>query len=130
MLAINLKFDLKELVCGTCGVVHAIPEAMYDAAAREGGWWHCPNGHKRGWHEGSEKTEINKLRRELDAERARKAEALSRANEAALAREKAQKALDRHKKRTKNGVCPCCNRSFVALARHIKNKHPEYANAQ
>ena len=30
------------------------------------------------------------------------------------------------KNRVKNGVCPCCNRTFVNLLRHMKSKHPEY----
>jgi hypothetical protein len=25
-----------------------------------------------------------------------------------------------------NGVCPCCNRSFTNLRRHMTTKHPEY----
>ena len=29
-------------------------------------------------------------------------------------------------KRIKNGICPCCNRTFKQLAAHMKNKHPEY----
>lgn len=30
------------------------------------------------------------------------------------------------KNRMKNGICPCCNRTFKQLAAHMKNKHPEY----
>jgi hypothetical protein len=25
-------------------------------------------------------------------------------------------------------VCPCCNRTFQALARHMNSKHPTYAD--
>lgn len=28
-------------------------------------------------------------------------------------------------KRVQNGVCPCCNRSFWNLERHMKSKHPK-----
>ncbi len=34
----------------------------------------------------------------------------------------------RIKKRVANGVCPCCNRSFKDLARHMKGQHPEFAD--
>lgn len=34
--------------------------------------------------------------------------------------------LTKTKKRVSNGVCPCCNRTFKQLARHMENKHPEY----
>lgn len=29
-------------------------------------------------------------------------------------------------KRAKAGVCPCCNRHFTALERHMATKHPEF----
>lgn len=30
-------------------------------------------------------------------------------------------------KRVANGVCPCCNRTFEDLARHMSTKHKDYA---
>lgn len=50
---------------------------------------------------------------------------------AALLREresvKAQSTrLRKVKDRVKNGVCPCCNRTFVNLQRHMHTKHPSY----
>ncbi len=35
-------------------------------------------------------------------------------------------AKTRLKNRVKNGICPCCNRTFQNLARHINGQHPEY----
>lgn len=29
------------------------------------------------------------------------------------------------KKRVQGGACPCCNRHFVQLERHMATKHPE-----
>lgn len=29
-------------------------------------------------------------------------------------------------KRAKAGVCPCCNRTFVNMARHMATKHPQF----
>jgi chemotaxis response regulator CheB len=37
--------------------------------------------------------------------------------------------LTKTKKRVANGVCPCCNRTFKQLARHMKAKHPEFVGA-
>jgi len=43
-------------------------------------------------------------------------------------RRRAEKAAKtRIKNRVSNGVCPCCNRTFANLARHMANKHPDYA---
>ncbi len=55
-----------EMQCGTCGVWHTVPKVRYDECFKRGGFWHCPNGHARGWQAGHEKEEINKLRRERD----------------------------------------------------------------
>ncbi len=33
--------------------------------------------------------------------------------------------LSRQLKRVNKGVCPCCNRTFVNLANHMKTTHPE-----
>jgi hypothetical protein len=32
------------------------------------------------------------------------------------------------KKRAVAGVCPCCNRHFRELERHMASKHPKYAS--
>lgn len=34
-------------------------------------------------------------------------------------------ALSKIKKRVGRGTCPCCNRHFSNLQRHMENKHPE-----
>jgi hypothetical protein len=30
------------------------------------------------------------------------------------------------RKRIQSGVCPCCNRTFENLGRHMKSKHPAF----
>tara|TARA_Y100000310_G_scaffold338946_1_gene430083 strand:- start:1163 stop:1354 length:192 start_codon:yes stop_codon:yes gene_type:complete len=30
------------------------------------------------------------------------------------------------KNRAKAGVCPCCNRTFQNLSRHMETKHPDF----
>jgi hypothetical protein len=54
----------------------------------------------------------------VQAERANRAE-----REASIERDK----LARLRKRAKHGVCPCCKRTFQQLARHMKQKHPEFS---
>lgn len=34
----------------------------------------------------------------------------------------------RELKRSERSVCPSCHRSFSQMARHMKTKHPEFAN--
>lgn len=43
----------------------------------------------------------------------------------------AQKGVTtRIKNRIANGVCPCCQRTFKNLARHMKGQHPNYRDAK
>ena len=34
--------------------------------------------------------------------------------------------IEKQLKRIHKGVCPCCNRSFTNLKRHMETKHPEH----
>jgi len=114
--------ELIEMQCGTCGVWHAIPKAMRDSCKEEGGYWHCPNGHQRGYREGLHEREA--LRRERDKLK-QDAARLEQEREEALKEARAMK--DKYlkvQKRAAAGVCPCCNRTFTNVQRHMKTKHP------
>jgi hypothetical protein len=37
--------------------------------------------------------------------------------------------MTRLKKRVAAGVCPCCNRTFQDLAKHMKGQHPKYVGS-
>lgn len=109
-----------------CGIRHAIPQELSNEADRNKDTSvYCPVGHS--WVSGShEKRESEKLRGELEAERNR-----LRATRDLLTHEERSHAatrghLTRTKKRVAHGVCPCCNRTFQQLGRHMKAKHPEY----
>ncbi len=55
---------------------------------------------------------------------------LTAEKDAAHQRRKAAAArgqLTKTKKRIAKGICPCCNRSFVNLERHMTGQHPDYA---
>lgn len=114
--------DLEVTDCCVCGVTFAVPSRLIANKREHGtGGLHCPNGHSLGWH----KSEAQKLREELAAETRRKDAALARANEADQARVKVERKLKRQTKRINAGVCPCCNRTFQNLARHMASKHKD-----
>jgi hypothetical protein len=105
-----------------CGVHVGIP-ANLDRQARETGKEiYCPLGHTFVYKE----TEVERLRRE--AQTLRECAAAERDLRADTERRlRAQKAATtRAKRRHAAGVCPCCNRTFQQLARHMKTKHPDY----
>ena len=86
--------------------------------------FYCPTGHPNVWRQQSE---AERLRRDLRRERealARKTASLDQ-TEASLRATKGVVTKQRKKlDRVQNGVCPCCNRTFVNLARHMAAKHP------
>lgn len=116
----NITTTLIEVPC-TCGVWFAIPQRMIDARREDGGTFYCPNGHKLSYGETAldkERKGAGRLAAQLDQEQAAR-----RATERSLAAQKG--ATTRLKRRAVAGVCPCCNRTFKQLARHMASKHPE-----
>jgi len=117
--------SLATVICPSCWIEYAIPEGLERKAreVKDRKSIYCPNGHS--WHYTGE--------REVDIER-RKRQQLEQANarlheeaqKAIRDRNAAQRDLKRHRTRTKAGLCPCCNRSFVNMQRHMATKHPDY----
>lgn len=101
--------------CCNCGVAFGIPRDLQQQFKNdESKWFYCPNGHKQHYSE----SEATRLERLLEKER--------RDHETRLQREiDSRKVIEHQVKRMHKGVCPCCNRSFPNLARHLKTKHPE-----
>lgn len=105
---------------------------------RSGQTFHCIHGHKQCFVAG--KTDAQKLREELDAERQKRQRAEQNtaywedaAREAGKRAETERRRANGYKgfaakitKRAKAGICPCCNRYFVKLARHMTAKHPTF----
>jgi hypothetical protein len=93
---------------------------------RDGKTFYCPNGHGQCYT----KTEEQKLRELLAAEKSRREQAerdaewhRAETRKAELAASKAKKALKKVETRVNAGVCPHCNRTFQQLARHMQCKH-------
>ena len=116
---------LVEKQCGNCGIWFAVPD-WFERECKELGprkSWTCPNGHGRHYSEGkAEKREIERLRAENVHLRDQK-EAVERS----LSAQKGQ--VTKLKKRIGNGVCPCCNRHFKNVERHMASQHPDYTEA-
>ena len=118
--------------CYRCGVSFAMPHTLRETCLKDHSKsFYCPNGHGQVF---SGKTEAQKLREELERTRDRAANLVAQRDQAqASARAqrgvatRARNERDRLKKRVANGVCPCCNRSFSNLTRHMQGQHPEYA---
>jgi hypothetical protein len=114
-----------------CGHSFYMTQWHYEETMRTKRGWYCPVcGISRVW---KGKSEEAKLKEELAAEQKRREwHERNAANERA-AREKSERsapairgAATRTRNRIKNGVCPCCNRTFSNLLRHMGTEHPEF----
>lgn len=119
--------------CITCFVKFLVPKGFTARRRQDKASFYCPNGHSMSYTQ----SEADRLKAQLQKEQ----QALAKAN-AAVEREQkwrqeayeeartlerrlaAQRGVTtRIKNRVHNGVCPCCNRAFVNLQRHMATKH-------
>lgn len=122
--------------CVRCKCDWAIPDALYMAAkASSSITFYCPYGHPQIFTEGPSEADL--LRRERDRLKQQVAQREDEAKEAwrvaslrddeRLAAERRASAargqVTRLKNRAAAGLCPCCNRSFVNLQRHMASQH-------
>lgn len=131
---IGTRWMWLETCChSSCKTVFAMSDEIHAASLqrREKFSFYCPNGHEQ-WYVTGE-TEVEKMRRERDAAVQRVAqwqdyerEARERAERAERRVAAAKGQVTKLKKRASNGVCPCCNRTFADLARHMAGKHPGF----
>jgi hypothetical protein len=112
--------------CGVCGVEWAMPAWYLEARQKDHASWFCPNKHSF-WFSGPSDEELLKrdlaqVRDSLATERAARdqAEASLRATKGVVTKQR--KTL----RRVTAGVCPCCNRTFQNLGRHMEGQHPDY----
>lgn len=123
----------KQLNCCRCEATFFLPPELYKSArASDQISFYCPYGHAQHFSMGE--TEADKLRRERDQLRQEKARLydeirLERAEREAAERRvsAARGQVTKLKKRASAGVCPCCNRTFENLKRHMNTKHPEFS---
>lgn len=123
---------LTQINCGECGGTYAINERYRQQKYDKKEGWHCPYC-RVGWGYTNTETDADRLKKQLEAEqrvsanlRVRRDEALAEADHFRKSRDGMKGAYRKVAVRVKNGVCPCCNRTFSCLAEHMKDKHPDF----
>lgn len=101
---VRQDFDIVE--CASCCMAFAVPARFVQDRRADHQTFYCPRGH---WNHYSQKTEAEILREELES--------------AKVEQRRLLEAGCRLSKRVLNGVCPCCNRHFANVQRHIRSKH-------
>lgn len=122
------------IACCSCAMRFAVPHKWQAEREQDHVTFFCPNGHPQSY---VGETDAEKFRRERDrlAQRIAQrddeiAQWKATADEQARQRAEVEKRLKRVAKRTSAGTCPCCNRTFSALARHMQTKHPAFIAEQ
>ncbi|WP_051000054.1 hypothetical protein [Sinorhizobium fredii] len=112
--------------CPRCEMDHAFPETLYSTGMlrRDSFSIFCPNGHA--WHYVEGETAEAKLCRERDRLKPKLAEVVDERDAAIRHADANALKARRLETRSKNGLCPCCNRSFANLRCHVATKHPEF----
>jgi hypothetical protein len=129
---IGLQFRAQTCCFAECGVTFALT-VQHDNELRDSHRaFYCPNGHRQ-WY--SQKSEAEKLRDQLEVSKRREQWANDRAeSQRQQAERNARRAaaargqVTKIKRRVAKGVCPCCNRTFADVARHMESQHPDFAN--
>ncbi len=119
--------------CYVCKCQMWIPDELNSAALHARGEipFFCAYGHRQFYVKGE--TEETKLRRERD----RMAQQIAEKNDEITRQRELREATERRlaasrgqvtkiKNRVGRGVCPCCNRQFENLHRHMTSKHPTF----
>lgn len=120
--------------CYKCKCQMFIPDALNEAALHARGEvpFYCAYGHKQFYIEGeSDETKLRRERDRLTQRLAEKDDEITRQRELREAAERrtaaARGQVTKIKNRVGHGVCPCCNRSFENLARHMASQHADFA---
>lgn len=136
MSAVDLVTTFVPVTCchRECGMTFALPDSWVTLRRADHAWWYCPNGHSQRW---SGKSEAERLRdekaaleRSLQWERDAKERATRRAVSAEHSARAHKGATTRIRNRVAAGCCPCCNRTFQNLARHMKGQHPDFGGTE
>lgn len=108
-----------------CRVEMGIARDLYNDCKRYGRRFHCVKCGKSLYFKESEtnylKKQVEALKKDVDREKGRR-------HVAEQQRNAARKSHQKMRARVRNGVCPCCNRSFENLLRHMRTQHPGYGD--
>lgn len=111
--------------CGVCSIRFAMPEDLERRARQRGekfSGFYCPQGHSLVYRDG----ENDRLKKKVQALEAKDVATQDQLRAATQEAEALRIQILRDRQRFANGVCPCCNRSFTNVRRHMASQHPDY----
>jgi DNA-binding XRE family transcriptional regulator len=120
MTAFIESVTLETTVCYKCACLFAWPAELRKRRLDDRNSFWCPNGHEQHF---TGKSEAEKLRDEVQRQKQMREAEEARRRRIEAERDQVSRAHHRMRERVMNGVCPCCNRTFQNLMRHMKTEH-------
>jgi len=131
MIDLSITEKAVKINCCKCYTPFLVIDSAYRRWSEQGEGFYCPycgtSQHFTVSKVDALKKEISSMKRQLKSTKDSRDYWLSRHDEVERRRVAQKAATTRLKNRVKNGVCPCCNRSFQNLAKHMSVKHPNYS---
>lgn len=125
---------LETVTCAKCAVLFAFPEQWVTAFRSSHQNFFCPAGHNNYFPAETDEEKLRKQLAQAQTNIEHKEAAISSLREQRAQLERSRASLrgvhTRICNRVKNGVCPCCNRTFANLSAHMHTKHPDFNVAE
>lgn len=134
---ISTEVTLVAETCINCGTAFAMEESLMRGLRKNHNSFYCPNGHCMIYNGENEEArlkrelkikddELLKTARRLEWEEANGVRLHENLKHTERRLSAAKGVLTRTKNRIANGVCPCCNRYFADLHKHMAGQHPDF----
>lgn len=123
MTSTFVSVELVHVTTSCCHITIGLPKRLYDDCRNKKACFHCP---KCGGKQVFKTSELDQLKQDVQRLTIKLDEAKILQNQAERQRDASKKSHRKIRDRVKNGVCPCCNRSFQNLLRHMRTEHPDF----
>lgn len=133
-MTITLAKTFEVVECANCHVDFALSKWFVAEKRGDHTTFYCPQGHSQFF---PGKSDEEKLREQLAREKRMRGyteATLTATRDQLQATEYSRRGEKAAKTRLKNriaaGVCPCCNRQFQNLHRHMTGQHPDFTTTE
>jgi hypothetical protein len=124
----SYTMQLTIIECCVCHMDFGMTPEFERARRRDHKMWYCPAGHPQYF---SARSDVERLRDDLEATQRQLTQARSRAEEIRQERDRIERrrratkaALTKTKQRIASGKCIRCAQTFPDLAAHMETEHP------
>ena len=128
-----VSLTLEVVTCFECSFTFGLEQSFEKKLRNNHKSFFCPRCRASQYFPGE--SDEQKLRRQLGNEKKARLQEQARHDQTKATLRTAKRShsatkgqMTKLRRRIGVGVCPCCNRTFRQLARHMQSKHPEYGS--